>query len=257
MGKGIHHSVNLVIHTPKQFLFFRAFSLQHPDKFLQRFRRLHCIVRLPVRLLHRMKISGRPVQPYGSNPITVSSGHIFLQIVSNHNDEWLISFRQPHLLHGGVKHDPGRLLLSHHLGDNPLLEAVSQPVFPVHIPEGFPLAVRHKGDTVALLLQLPEYFPRPRDKRRFRDNPSVVVNLRALVNNSVSAVCKYDQIFIHSLLPSIMLPLPPYYQRPASISTRLLFFGRIILHFLLLFHGNPFSIVQDLRNHPVAFVHFV
>ena len=164
--------------------------------------------------------------------IPVGACHILPQIVSDHDNKRLVSLRQPHFYHGRVKHGSGWLLLPHHFRHDPFFKAISQTVLPVHILKRLPLSVRHQGDPISLLLQLAKHLARPRNKFPPGNNSPFVEDLCAFVDNGISAVCKYDQIFIHS--PALLESLIKDYQTQERISTHLLFFYPNTLHFLLL-----------------------
>ncbi len=129
------------------------FLLKPVNQLIELLRGFYRIIRLPVRLLHRMEIPRRPVKPYGGDAIPICPRNILFQIVADHYNKRLIRLGQPHFIHCRIKHTDMRFFMSHHLGYNPLFKAVAASVFTVYILEGFPLPVRHQGNSVALVVQ--------------------------------------------------------------------------------------------------------
>ena len=78
VGEGVDHLIHLIRDRLDQLTLPAAFLLQFPNQRLQLLRRPDRVIRLPVRLLHRVKISRRPVQPDGGNPVAVCPGNILL-----------------------------------------------------------------------------------------------------------------------------------------------------------------------------------
>ena len=111
---------------------------------------LYGIVRYPVLLLKGMKIPGRPVQPDTDDPEPVGSRHILFQIITDHDNASLILPGQPQGVHGCLEHSVLRLLHSNRLGNHPSVKAAAQPVFPVHVPEGFLHPVRYQHNGIAV-----------------------------------------------------------------------------------------------------------